>query len=57
MKYLTPSEVAKLLNVSERTLRRMRQTEEDGPAYITFGVRTVRYSPAAVSRWIDEHKN
>ncbi|WP_445340861.1 helix-turn-helix transcriptional regulator [Bifidobacterium sp. ESL0820] len=57
MRYLTTSEVAKILNVSERQLRRMRQTEGAGPAFVTFGVKTIRYSPAAVSRWLNEHSS
>ena len=45
-------ELAQFLAISERTLEGMRQRKL-GPPFIKVG-RTVRYDPAAVTRWLQE---
>jgi excisionase family DNA binding protein len=48
--FLRPDEVAVLLQVSRRELRRMR-ARGSGPIWVTFG-RIVRYIPGDVDRWL-----
>ena len=48
---LTPPEVAKLLNVSVRTLERWRMTGE-GPSYVRLSRKQIRYTEVAVVKFI-----
>lgn len=48
--YLTPAEVATRLRVAEPTLRWWRHVGR-GPAYVTFGARTIRYERADVDAY------
>jgi len=49
-KYMTPDQVAELLQVDRERLRRMRAAGT-GPRYIKSG-RLIRYHPQAVSAWL-----
>lgn len=49
-KYMTPAEVAELLQVKPEALKRMRAAGR-GPAYVKDG-RLIRYRPAAVNDWL-----
>lgn len=49
-KYMTPTEVAELLQVKPERLKRMRAAGS-GPAYIKSG-RLIRYHPQAVGAWL-----
>lgn len=55
MRYLSVGQTARLLGVSVRTLRRWRQTEGMGPAFVQFSARTVKYDAAAVERFRRDH--
>lgn len=50
-RYLTPGEVAEILQVSRDTLRRWRKEDDRGPAFIQEG-RLIRYPPAGVNAWL-----
>lgn len=50
-KLLTPAEVANLTGLTTGALAQMRYKGK-GPAYQRLSARNIRYSPAAVERWI-----
>lgn len=50
--HLKPAEVAKRLNVSNRTLTTWRERGQ-GPAFLDMGPRTVRYTEADVKAYED----
>lgn len=52
---LDPSEVAKILDVSVKTLAYWRWAHK-GPAYIRLSERKFRYHEADVQRYIDERR-
>lgn len=52
---LTPREAAELLGISERTLWSLSVPRGPIPA-VRVGVRSVRYSVAALERWISEQQ-
>jgi excisionase family DNA binding protein len=47
---MTTEELAELLGVTDRTIKRWR-VSGDGPPHLLFG-RTVRYHPARVQAWM-----
>lgn len=47
---MTTEELAELLGVTDRTIKRWRECG-DGPPYMLFG-RTVRYHPGRVQAWM-----
>jgi len=51
---LRTADVAKMLDVSEATLRGWRRLGS-GPPYIKVG-RAVRYRPEDVERWVEERR-
>lgn len=50
-KFLTTAQLADMLQVSERTIIKMRE-QGTGPAPQRIG-RNIRYSPASIQRWLD----
>lgn len=50
---LTTDDVAKLLKLTDRQVRRMR-ADGSGPPFIRLGERTYRYSPTVVADWTVE---
>ncbi len=52
---MTQSEVATLLNVSERTLESWR-ARRVGPKFVSYSVRCVRYRLADVQEWLRQHE-
>lgn len=50
---LTTEQLAEMLQVHERHLRRMR-ADGSGPPFVAFGERTVRYPAADVAAWMAE---
>lgn len=53
--YLTQSEVARQLNVTEKTLRSWRAMGE-GPAVTRIGRRKIRFKRDTVRRWLEERE-
>lgn len=51
--FLTPTEAARILRVSHRTLANWRY-KDTGPSYIRQG-RCVRYTPAALDAWAEQN--
>lgn len=51
--YLTQTEAAEILRISERTLERMRLTG-DGPLFMKAGARRVIYSASDIESWLTE---
>lgn len=49
--FLTTAQLADMLQVSERTIIKMRE-QGTGPAPQRIG-RNIRYSPASIQRWLD----
>jgi len=49
-KYMTPAEVAEMLDVKPDRLRKMRAAGR-GPAFVKDG-RLIRYHPRAVDAWL-----
>lgn len=52
---LTTAQVARLLGVSERTLRRWRDSGT-GPPFIPLAGTTVRYREAALTTWLSRRE-
>lgn len=52
---LTYNQVAKMLNISEGTLRNRKSKEEDIPPYIQMG-RLIRFKFSDVIEWLNSHK-
>ena len=52
--FLTESETARLLRLSERTMQRLRK-RGDGPPYVRLGSRRVVYSRGHVVAWAEAH--
>ena len=50
VRLMTSDDVAELLGVTDRTLKRWR-ANGDGPPHMLFG-RTIRYHPARVQAWM-----
>lgn len=50
VRLMTTEDLAELLGVTDRTIKRWRTTG-DGPPHMMFG-RTVRYHPARVQAWM-----
>lgn len=48
---LTTDQLAQLLQVTDRHVRRMR-ADGSGPPFVVFGERTIRYSAAEVAAWM-----
>lgn len=53
--WLTTKEAAEYLGVSDKQLRRWRQTEGAGPVFVRYSARTVRYPLAGLKRFRREH--
>lgn len=49
--FYTTAEAADMIGVSVSTMRRWRATG-DGPAWVTFGPRTIRYQAGDLLRWM-----
>lgn len=52
---LTPSDVAKRLNVTTATLRQWRM-QGGGPPYLDLADKTIRYPESELSRWVESRK-
>ena len=52
---LTPSEVSKILGISQNTLKRMR-LDKKGPPAVYLSARTIRYHPDKVAEWITHNE-
>ena len=50
-KFLTTAQLADMLQVTERTIIKMRE-QGTGPSPQRIG-RNIRYSPASIQRWLD----
>lgn len=53
--WLTTKEAAEYLGVSDKQLRRWRQTKGAGPVFVRYSARTVRYPLAGLERFRREH--
>lgn len=53
--YLTPEQLAELLQVSEKTLRRWRN-EGTGPPFVRIG-RIIRYRKRAALAWLRDQEH
>ena len=54
-KLLTPDEAAERLGVTQECLRGMRR-RGDGPDFFRVGPRLIRYSPAALARYLSSRR-
>lgn len=54
--FMTSSEVAKMLSMSQRTVEGWRSGSH-GPPYTTFGTATVRYRRADLLAWIESRNS
>jgi excisionase family DNA binding protein len=52
---LTVQDAAERLNISKHTLNRWRVTGE-GPPFIRYGPRLIRYAAPALDQWASEHQ-
>jgi predicted DNA-binding transcriptional regulator AlpA len=52
---LSQAETAELLNLKPRTLERWRQKRE-GPPWVCYSARCVRYRRSEVLRWLAAHE-
>jgi hypothetical protein len=52
---LSQAETAKLLNLKPRTLERWRQRRQ-GPPWVCYSARCVRYRLSEVLRWLAAHE-
>lgn len=52
---LTPSQVAKLLGVTERVLRKWR-AEDFGPAFRRVGKKFIKYEEPVVLAWLEQQR-
>lgn len=52
--FYSTDQAATILGVSESTLRRWRATGQ-GPSYVRFGPRTIRYQAGDLVRWLRAH--
>jgi predicted DNA-binding transcriptional regulator AlpA len=50
---VTTKEMAKLLGISEKTLRNDRSRKHLGIPYIKLGTKIVRYSPVHAQHWVE----
>lgn len=53
-KFLTTAELAEALQITERTVIKMR-AEGTGPAFVVIG-RSIRYPPRGIQEWLDSRK-
>lgn len=51
-RYLTPAQVAELLNVSKPVVMRLARTKEGGLPVIQLGPRVYRFKREAVEAWL-----
>ncbi len=51
--FLTPKQLAQLLNLSEKTLERMRK-DGSGPPFTKIGNKRIRYSIPKLETWLKE---
>ncbi len=52
--FFTEAELSKLMGTTRKTLQRWRNTGE-GPPFIKFGQRTIRYPKDRFKLWVEEN--
>lgn len=55
-RYLTPAQVAEMLNVSKPVVMRLAKAKENGLPVIQLGPRCYRFKREAVEAWLTERE-